>query len=707
MKYGQVACTLREEPIVFEVGRLARQAKGAIVARCGESIVLSAVVATDDKTSSDFIPLTVDYREKAFAAGKFPGGFFKREGRPTERETLTSRLIDRPVRPLFHKQVRNEIQIVCFVFSADGVHDTDILAMNATSAALHVSDIPWDGPLGAVRIGRVRGQWMLNPTFAERQAADVEIVVAGSRDGIIMVEGGATELAEKDLVEALELAHAGVVKVIAAQETLRAEVGKPKTVWELAAKVPDTCTAKVDELLGRRLGDALLVSDKHRRQDTIRALRSGLLAELAAQGVAEDALKEYADGFEEVLRRDARRMALDHGIRIGGRLTREVRPLDIEVGVLPRVHGSALFTRGQTQSLAAVTLGTSDDEQVIDDLGAETVKRFMLHYNFPPFCVGEVKFLRGPGRREIGHGALAERAIKPVIPSQEVFPYAIRVVSEILESDGSSSMASVCSGSLALMDAGVPIKAAVAGVAMGLVKEGSKVAILTDILGAEDHLGDMDFKVAGTRNGVTAIQMDIKVGGVTADIMKVALEQAREARLHILDRMDEVMAGPRAKLSPYAPRIETLHVDPDRIRDIIGPGGKTIRQITAETGAKIDVEDDGTVHVASSDEAKLKAALSWIQRLTESPEVGKTYLGKVRRVESYGAFVEILPGTDGLLHISQIAEYRVKSVRDEIREGDEVLVKLIAIDPQGRLKLSRKAVLSNSDEPQHAMLADG
>ncbi len=675
----------------IETGRVARQAGGAVLVQFAETMVLvTATASRSAREGIDFFPLTCDYVEKTFAAGKIPGGFFKREGRQAEKEILTSRLIDRPTRPLFPKGFRCETQVIATVLSHDRENDPDMISILGASAALTLSDIPWHGPIAAVRVGRIGGSLVMNPTTTQLADSDLNLIVAASRDASVMVEGGARVLPETQLLEALFAAHAAAQPLIDLQEELRAAVGKPKREVEAPAR-DAALEAAVQEHALPKLRAALGKSAKQERY----AALDGAYDDTQAVLGADDPLRRKLVGelVDRLKKQVVREAIVREGRRLDGRGLGEVRPISCEVEVLPRTHGSALFTRGETQALVVTTLGTSSDEQKIDALIGEHYKKFMLHYNFPPFSTGETKFLRGPGRREIGHGALAERALAPVLPDEGEFPYTIRIVSEVLESNGSSSMATVCGGSLSLMQAGVPVKAAVAGVAMGLIKEGDEVRVLSDILGDEDHLGDMDFKVAGTRDGVTAVQMDIKIGGVTRAVMQQALEQAREARLHILGKMDEALAAPRADLSTYAPRIVTIRIKPDRIRDLIGPGGKMIRSIVEETGCKIDVEDDGTVLVASADGGSMQRAIDRIRGLTAEAEVGKIYRGTVRKVVDFGAFVEIMPGTDGLVHISQLANERVRQVTDVVKEGDVIDVKVLEVDKSGKIRLSRKEAL--------------
>ena len=699
--YQRVQVDFNGRPLSIETGRMAKQAGGAALVQFGETVVLvTATASSSPREGIDFFPLTCDYQEKTFAAGKIPGGFFKREGRPAEKEILTSRLIDRPVRPLFPKGFRCETQIIATVLSHDKENDPDVLSIVGASTALVLSDVPWLGPIAAVRVGRIGGRFVVNPMTSQLAESDLNLIVAGSRDAIVMVEGGASMLPDQVLLEALFAAHEALQPLIALQEQLQRQVGKLKrTVTE--AKTDGALEQQVRQLALPKLRAALATSVKQDRYAALDAARQDVVSAVA-NGSPERA-KEVGDIFDRLTRDVVRETIVHERRRIDGRGLADIRPISCEVEVLPRTHGSALFTRGETQALVVTTLGTSSDEQKIDALIGETYKKFMLHYNFPPFSTGEVKFLRGPGRREVGHGALAERALTPVLPGEEEFPYTIRIVSEVLESNGSSSMATVCGGSLSLMAAGVPVKAPVAGVAMGLIKEGDEVRVLSDILGDEDHLGDMDFKVAGTEQGVTAVQMDIKIGGVTRAVMQQALEEARTARLHILGVMSRTLARPHSELSMYAPRIITLHIKPDRIRDLIGPGGKVIRGITEETGVKIDVEDDGTVYVASADGTSMQIAIDKIRAVTAEAEVGKVYRGTVRKIVDFGAFVEIFPGTDGLVHISQLAHERVRKVSDVLKEGDVIDVKVLEVDKSGKIRLSRKETLKKpADEDQEA-----
>jgi len=686
--------TIGAKTLSIETGRLAKQADGAVVVRCGDTMVLvTACHAANAREGIDFLPLTVDYREYTYASGRIPGGFFKREGKPAEKEVLTSRLIDRPIRPLFPAGWRYETQIIGLLISADSDNDSDVLAITGASAALALSSIPFGKTIAAARVGLIDGQFVINPTYPERKTSRLDLVVAGSADAIVMVEAGAKEVTEEEMVTALETAHAAIRQIIDVIEELKRTAGKPKKKVTPRA-IGHDFYREVEEKVYLPLAEAMRVREKLENYQRVDQVLEELVASIPDEEVERrsDAKHIFKDLKEKVMRDEI----LERGQRLDGRRFDEIRPITIEVGVLPRAHGSSVFTRGETQALVSATLGTEDDAQKIEMVDGEIYKRFMLHYNFPPFSVGEVQFLRGPGRREVGHGALAERAIAPMIPAEEEFPYTIRIVSDILESNGSSSMASVCGGALALMDAGVPMKAPVAGVAMGLVmdEKTGKWAVLSDIAGAEDHYGDMDFKVAGTRAGVTALQMDIKVGGITMDIMRKALEQARQGRLEILDKMQQAIAGPREQISAYAPRIVTIRIPIEKIRDVIGKGGATIRSIIEKTGVKIDVEDDGRVNVASADESAAARAIGMIQELTATPELNKSYLGRVERITDFGAFVEIMPGVDGLLHVSEIANYRVQNVRDELKEGEQVMVKVINIDPSGKVRLSRKALLA-------------
>ena len=683
-----------QRTLSIETGKLAKQADGAVVVRLGDTMVLvTACHASNPREGIDFLPLTVDYREYAYASGRIPGGFFKREGKATEKEVLTSRCIDRPIRPLFPGGWHFETQIIAFVVSADTENDGDVLAITGASAALALSEMPFEKTIAGVRVGLIDGEYVINPTFPQRKQSRLDLVVAGSNDGIVMVEAGAKEVTEEEAIQGLEAAHKAIREICDVIDDLAKAAGRTKL-----PKPDDSGDAAFQRLIEERaltpLTEAMRIKDKLENYGKVDEVLATLLEGLGDEHAERKGeAKSIFKGLQEKVLRDE---ILDRGIRLDGRKFDEIRPIWIESSVLPRVHGSVVFTRGETQALVTATLGTADDQQKIEMVDGEMWKRFMLHYNFPPFSVGEVQFLRGPGRREIGHGALAERALASILPEEAEFPYTIRIVSDILESNGSSSMASVCGGTLAMMDAGVPIKAPVAGVAMGLIldEKTGKYAVLTDIAGAEDHYGDMDFKVAGTAEGITALQMDIKVTGISAEIMRAALTQARAGRLFILDKMRDALPSSRSNISTYAPRIVTIKIPVDKIRDVIGPGGKMIRSIIEKTGVKIDVEDDGRVNVASADEAAAAKALGMIQELTATPELNKTYLGKVQRITDFGAFVEIMQGTDGLLHVSEIANYRVKDVRDELKEGQQVLVKVISIDPTGKIRLSRKALLA-------------
>ena len=690
------SATVSGKEIVFETGRLGKQASGAVLVRSGETVVLvTAVAEKHGREGIDFFPLTVDYLEMTYAAGKIPGGFFKREGRPTEKEILTARFIDRPIRPLFPKGFNSETQIIATVLSSDGETDADMLAINGASAALHISDIPFGGPVGAVRIGRVDGNLIVNPSPLEDTYSDLSLIVVGSRQGIVMVEGGADRLPEEIILEAIFKAHDEIMQVVEAQEKLRDLAGKPKR--EVSPPVQDVeLMQKIRSEWGEQIDRAVSIPAKLERHGNLAAIYDKIIESLGEEGTSRRS--EILGYLEKIEGEYVRKMILEKGVRIGGRSYTDIRDISIEIAVLPRTHGSALFTRGETQALVVVTLGTSSDEQKIEALEGASYKSFMLHYKFPPFSVGEVKFLRGPSRREIGHGALAERALAYLLPNDDEFPYTIRVVSEILESNGSSSMATVCGSSLALMDAGVPLADPVAGIAMGLLKHDNGVVVLSDIIGDEDHHGDMDFKVAGTREGVTALQMDIKIEGITREVLTQALFQARDGRRYILDKMSDIIRTSRTEISPYAPRIFVMYVNPERIRDIIGPGGKIIRAIQEETNTKIEVDDTGKVVIASVDVQGADQAKAAIKSLTQEAEVGRIYMGTVRKITDFGAFVEIFPGTDGLVHISQLAPERVRKVTDVIREGDTFPVKVIGIDPQGKIKLSRKDAIGQTPD---------
>jgi polyribonucleotide nucleotidyltransferase len=678
------------QPLSLETGKVAKQAEGAVIVRHGGTMVLATCVAARSATEGqDFFPLTVEYRERAYAGGRIPGGYFKREGRPAEHEVLTSRLIDRPIRPLFPKGFRNEVQVICLTISADGQNEADVLAMNGASAALCLSGIPFDGPVGAVRVGLVDGKLVANPTVAQQQLCTLELVIAGTADAVLMVEAGAQEVSEDVMIEAIAFGHAECRRLAGIQRELVQRAGKPRWAVDPEAGRDRQLEARVAAIVGDRLTAVLGIAEKQARGDAAQRL-----FEEVAQALGDDGKQPAVrEAFEALEALEVRRMIVDRGVRIDGRKVSEIRPISVDMAYLPRAHGSAVFTRGETQALVAATLGTKSDEQKIELLEGEMYRRFMLHYNFPSFSVGEVRRFGSPGRREIGHGALAERAVSAVLPSREDFPYTIRVVSDILESNGSSSMATVCGASLALMDAGVPLKSHVAGIAMGLVKEGDRYGILTDIMGTEDHYGDMDFKVAGTERGVTALQMDIKIAGVSTEIMRAALSQDREARLSVLAKMREAIERPRPELSPHAPRFVTIKIRPEKIREIIGPGGKVVRAIQEQTGTKIDIEDDGRVTVFSPDAASVQRAISMIQDITREVELDRIYVGKVKKIVEFGAFVEVIPNTEGLLHISQIAESRIRSVQDVLSEGDEVVVKVIEIDGNGKMRLSRKIAL--------------
>ena len=690
--------TIGGKTLSIETGKLAKQADGSAIVRYGDTVVIvTACCASTEREGIDFLPLTVDYREYAYASGRIPGGFFKREARPSEKETLTSRVIDRPLRPLFPEGWRRETQVIAFVLSSDGENDSDVLALTGASAALSFSRIPFENTIASVRVGLVNNELVINPNYDQRAKSKLDLVVAGSDKALVMVEAGALEVSEDEIVKALEAGHNAIRQIVEQIDEMASEIGKPKLAASPAPLMPEL-QQEVESQVLSPLTEAMRVKDKIENYEQVDRVLADLL-----ESIPEDDANKRADAKrifkllnEQVLRAEI----LERNKRLDGRTFDEIRTIWTEVGTLPRTHGSAVFTRGETQALVTTTLGTADDQQKIESLAGESYRRFMLHYNFPPFSVGEVKFLRGPGRREIGHGALAERALAPMIPDEEKFPYTIRVVSDILESNGSSSMATVCGGSLSLMDAGVPLRSPVAGVAMGLImdEESGRYAILSDIAGAEDHYGDMDFKVTGTTDGITALQMDIKVTGITTEIMREALEQARTGRLHILSKMAETLSASREDTSTFAPRIVTIKIPTDKIRDVIGPGGKMIRSIIERTGVKIDVEDDGTINVASNDETAAQKAIDIIQELTASPELNKIYVGKVVRITDFGAFVEIMPNIDGLLHISEIALHRVKDVRDELKDGEQVRVKVINVDPSGKVRLSRKALLQEGSD---------
>jgi polyribonucleotide nucleotidyltransferase len=690
-----VQVDIQGQPLSIETGKVAKQADGSVVVRFGDTMVLATVVAAKSaRDSQDFFPLTVEYRERAYAGGRIPGGYFKREGAPVKKETLTARLIDRPIRPLFPDGFRNEVQVVCLAISGDPEHDPDVLAMNGASAALCLSGIPFGGPVGAVRVGLVDGQFVANPTTAQQEASQLELVVAGTEDGVLMVEAGAKEVSEDKMLEAIAFGHEQCKRLARIQKELAARAGKPRWAFDPTVGRDAELLTRVQSLASAKLAGALAVHEKHARAEAVSRVFEEVWASLGLDETRKVAVRE---AFEQVESAEVRKMIVERGVRVDGRKVDEIRSISIDVAYLPRAHGSALFTRGETQALVSTTLGTKADEQKVEALEGESYRHFMLHYNFPPFSVGEVRRFGSPSRRDIGHGALAERAVEAVMPPKEEFPYTVRVVSDILESNGSSSMASVCGASLALMDAGVPLKAPVAGIAMGLVKEHERFGILTDIMGTEDHYGDMDFKVAGTEKGVTALQMDIKITGVSIEIMREALRQAREARLVVLGKMREAIEKPRTELSPYAPRFVTIKVRQEKIREIIGPGGKVVRGIQEATGTKIDIEDDGRVTVFSPDSASVQKAVGMIQDICREVELDRIYLGKVKKIVDFGAFVEVIPNTEGLLHISQIAESRIRSVQDVLTEGDEVLVKVIEVDNNGKMRLSRKMALR--DQP--------
>jgi len=690
----QVEMDLGGRKLILETGRLAKQANAAVTVRYGDTVVLCTVTASKEPKDLDFFPLTVNFEERLYSVGKIPGGFIKREGRPSEAAVLASRLIDRPIRPLFPDGFRNEVQIICLVLSVDQDCSPQIAAMIGTSAALSISDVPWNGPIGGVVVGRIDGKFIINPTEEQEQASDLYCVVAGTRDAVMMVEAEANEVPEDVMLEAIMFGHEELKKQIDMLDKLVELAGKPKMEVVLH-KVDEDVNAAVRAYAAERLIQAVRIADKQARQDAIDAINAEAVEHFTAlYGEEAEQLKDVREVLHDIVKEEVRRLITHEKIRPDGRALDEVRPISCEVGVLPRTHGSGLFTRGQTQALSICTLGAVSDEQILDGIDPEDSKRFMHHYNFPPFSVGEVRPLRAPGRREIGHGALGERALAKVIPSEDEFPYTIRLVSEVLESNGSTSQASICASTLALMDAGVPIKAPVAGVAMGLIKDGEHVSILTDIQGMEDHLGDMDFKVAGTAKGITAIQMDIKIDGIDRAILERALEQARKGRMHILGKMLEVISEPRKELSKYAPKIEIIHINPEKIRDVIGPGGKVINRIIDETGVKIDIEQDGRVYIASPDLEMLAKAKEQIELIVREVVVGETYVGTVKRIEKFGAFVEVLPGKEGLVHISQLSNERVGRVEDVVKVGDRITVKVTEIDNLGRVNLSRKAVLN-------------
>ena len=692
-----VSTEINGKPLYIETGRIAKQASGSVVVTCGQTVVLVTAVSTDEiRTGIDFLPLTVEYLEMSYAGGKIPGNFFRRDmGRPSERETLTARLIDRPLRPLFPDNYYFETQVIATVLSSDKENQSDVLAILGASAALEVSDIPFSGPIAGVRVGRIDGKFITNPTLSEQAESDMNIIVASNRDGVVMVEGGSLFVSESDMIEAIFYGHEAIQPLLDMQDELKAQAGKPKRIVE-----PDTedenLKAKVEEIATPMLKAVISTADKLERQKKVKDVKVSVQSALSEQYEGRKSeISEFLHGIEKTI---IRTMILDEGKRIDGRAFDEVRPIECVVGMLPRIHGSALFTRGETQAMVLTTLGTERDEQRIESIYGDSFRSFMLHYNFPPYSVGEAKRLGGPGRREIGNGALARRALIPVLPDSDTFKYSIRVVSEILESNGSSSMASVCGGCLSLMDAGVPLKEAVAGVAMGLVSDGEKVVVLTDIIGDEDHFGDMDFKVTGTRDGITALQMDIKIDRLTKEIMQQALEQARNGRLHILDQMQKAIIQPRENVSEFAPIITSVKISTEKVRVLIGPGGKTIREISNTSGARIDVDDDGVVTISSPDKECADAAEKMVREIVQEAEVGKLYKGKVVKIMDFGAFVEIYPGTDGLVHISQLADERVNKVTDVLNEGDEVLVKVLEVGKDGRIRLSRKAALKEDPD---------
>jgi len=684
------------QTMTFETGKLAKQTSGSVVVSCGDTMVLVTAVAEKKEKNMGFLPLTIEYQERMYAAGRIPGSYFRREiGRPSEKEVLTCRLIDRPLRPLFPKGYMCETQVIITVFSADQEIDPDILAMNGASTALAISDIPWNGPIAAARVAYLDDEYVLNPTRTQLEKSAMNLVVAGTASAVVMVEGRTGELSEEEVLEAIFFAHEGIQPLIEMQNSLREEIGKPKREVVPPA-INETLKAAVEKIAAPGMDELVHIADKMERADRYDQLKSELIEQLdedmyESEGEVFDLLSAYKKSI-------MRGRIVNEGKRLDGRSFDQVRPIDCEVGVLPRAHGSALFTRGETQAMVVGTLGSERDEQHLEGLGGDVYRRFMLHYNFPPFCVGEVRFMRGPSRRDIGHGTLARRGIEAVLPTQDEFPYTMRVVSEVLESNGSSSMATVCGTSLALMDAGVPIKAPVSGVAMGLIKEDGKIVVLTDILGDEDHLGDMDFKVVGTSKGISALQMDIKIDGVDREVMGTALAQAKDGRLHILGKMEEALGAAREDVAEHAPKYVTIKIHPDKIRDIIGPGGKIIREMTAEYESKIDVEDDGTIKIFSKDNDSAAALLAHIEEITAMPEVGKVYNGLVRTIKDFGAFVQILPGTDGMVHISELANKRVNKVTDILKEGDYVKVKVIEVDNRGRIRLSRKAALEEGEE---------
>lgn len=683
--------------LTVEIGQLAKQANGAVMVRYGDTAVLSTATASKEPKNLDFFPLTCNYEERLYAVGKIPGGFIKREGRPSEKAILASRLIDRPIRPLFAEGFRNDVQVISIVMSVDQDCSSEMAAMFGSSLALCTSDIPFEGPIAGVIVGRVGGEFVINPTVEQAEKSDIHLTVAGTRDAINMVEAGADEVSEEVMLEAIMFGHEEIKRLIEFQEKIMAEAGKEKReiiLYELDKDLE----AEVREMCEADMVTAIQVQEKHAREDAIKEVKNRVIAKFEENEATDDDMKQVKQILDKIVKGEVRRLITVEKIRPDGRKIDEIRPLSSQIGILPRTHGSGLFTRGQTQALSICTLGAMGDVQILDGLGIEEEKRFMHHYNFPSFSVGETGPIRGPGRREIGHGALGERALEPIVPSEKDFPYTIRLVSEVLESNGSTSQASICASTLAMMDAGVPIKAPVAGIAMGLVKSGEHYTVLSDIQGMEDHLGDMDFKVAGTAKGVTALQMDIKIKGLSREILEEALQQAKKGRMHILDSMLATISEPRSELSKFAPKILTMKINPDKIRDVIGPSGKQINKIIEETGVKIDIEQDGTVFIASTDQAMNQKAKKIIEDIVREVEVGQMYLGKVKRIEKFGAFVEIFAGKDGLVHISELAEERVGKVEDVIAIGDEILVKVTEIDKQGRVNLSRKAILKEQRE---------
>lgn len=685
--------------LIVETGKVAQQANGSVVIRYEDTVLLvTATASKEPREGVDFLPLTIDYEERLYAVGKIPGGFIKREGKPSEKAILSARVIDRPLRPLFPKGFRNDVQVIATVLSVDQDNTPDIVAINGASCALCISDIPFEGPVGAVSVGLIDGKYVINPTVSQAEKSRLKLVVAGTKDAVLMVEAGADEVTEEEMLKAILYGHEEIKKIVEFQEEIVNEIGKIK-MQVLTEEIDAELERAVREYATDKILKAIKIYNKQEREALIDEINEDTFEHF--QELYPESEKQITDILYDILKEEVRNMITYEGIRPDGRTNEEIRPISCEVGILPRTHGSGLFTRGQTQVLTVATLGALGDVQILDGLGIEESKRYMHHYNFPPYSTGETRVIRGPGRREIGHGALAERALEPMIPSEEDFPYTIRLVSEVLSSNGSTSMASVCGSTLALMDAGVPIKAPVSGVAMGLIKQDDKVTILTDIQGMEDFLGDMDFKVAGTEKGITAIQMDIKIKGIDEDILKIALQRAKEGRLFILDKMLAVISKPRTELSPYAPRIYTITVDPDKIRDIIGPGGKTINKIISETNTKIDIEDDGKVYIAAPDEELGRKAMEIIDRLTKDVEVGRIYMGKILRITNFGAFAEILPGKEGLIHISKLSKERVKRVEDVVKVGDEILVKVTDIDKQGRINLSHKDAIGDVQIKKH------